>query len=233
MQVLTIPDLHGKSFWKHAVNDPQFSLAEKVVFIGDYVDSYDLSDEKIYANLIEIIAFRKNHADKVELLLGNHDIHYLFYPNYRCSGFRPAMQHDLSKLFQENISIFKAAFQVNNNLWSHAGVSNGWLESNYQTLVANGLKNYNYGEVFNKILFSEQRDVLHQVSSVRGGMHRFGGITWADLTETISDPLKDFNQFVGHTPVRKPFREEVSELNASITYLDCLQSVKEFNLIKL
>jgi predicted MPP superfamily phosphohydrolase len=233
MRVLTIPDLHGKTVWKDAVVDPQFSEAEKIVFIGDYVDSYDLSDKFIYANFLEIIEFRKQNPDKVVLLLGNHDIQYLFYPNYRCSGFRAGMQHQLSDLFQENISLFKVAFQLKNHLWTHAGVSNGWLEENRAMLLDYGLKDMNYAEAFNEMLVSPDRDILHQVGELRGGSHEYGGITWADLQETITNPISGAHQFVGHTPVHVPFRKDFPELSSSITYLDCLRSMQKFIIVSV
>lgn len=233
MQVLTIPDLHGRTAWKDALEDPQHNSADKIVFLGDFVDSHHLSDEWIYSNFVEIIGFKESNPDKVILLVGNHDIQYLFYPNYRCSGFRPSMQRELSKLFQDKISCFQVAFQVRNNLWTHAGVSNAWLNIHRQLVTDYGLRNNNYSDTFNKILFSPHRDILHEVSVIRGGMYPYGGITWADLQETMPDPLTGMHQFVGHTPVHKPFKQELPESGSSITYLDCLQSVKKFSVVTL
>ncbi len=229
MQVLTIPDLHGRDSWKNALE--QFPHADKIVFLGDYVDSYDLGNHIIYDNLYEIIQFKKGETERVELLLGNHDIQYMFFPKYRCSGFRPSMQYDLFGLFNENKRFFNVAFQVNNNLWTHAGVSENWLEENFHVIVQYGLTDNNYAEVFNVMLNSKDNDVLHQVSNLRGGYDDYGGITWADKQETMAAPLKNMNQYVGHTPLPKPFRYHMKGYDASITYLDCLQTVEEFRVI--
>ena len=37
--ILIIPDVHGRLFWKKAVETGDY---EKVVFLGDYVDPYEL-----------------------------------------------------------------------------------------------------------------------------------------------------------------------------------------------
>ena len=36
MKVLIVPDVHGRDFWKQAVN----SDADKIIFLGDYLDHY-------------------------------------------------------------------------------------------------------------------------------------------------------------------------------------------------
>ena len=141
------------------------------------------------------------------------------------------MQKKLSNLFQDYDSEFQVAFQEGNFLWTHAGISNAWFNQHRQILEDYGLRNKNYAEILNKVLSSPHCDILHQVGIIRGGMHQFGGVTWADLQETISDPLDGVHQFVGHTPVHRPHKQEIPEKGSSITYLDCLQSVKKFILV--
>ena len=76
-QILVIPDIHGRTFWKEAV-DEHPSLP--VVFLGDYLDPYareNITPEEALANFKDIIAFKKANMDRVTLLIGNHEIHYL------------------------------------------------------------------------------------------------------------------------------------------------------------
>ena len=49
---------------------------DKVVFLGDYVDSFTISNIASYENLKDIIRLKKRDPNKVVLLLGNHDIQY-------------------------------------------------------------------------------------------------------------------------------------------------------------
>src|SRR5580704_9577331 len=107
MKHLVIGDLHGKDCWK----DVNFNAYDKIVFIGDYVDHWNLADRVISRNLIRVIDLKKKHPDKVELLLGNHDVQYLHYPHFLCSGFRPEMQRLLTDVFNVNRHLFKVAYQ--------------------------------------------------------------------------------------------------------------------------
>ena len=75
--VIIIPDIHGRQFWKDAVKDRE---NEDIIFLGDYMDPYEEEEigyNKALENFKEIIAFANEHKN-VTLLLGNHDIHYLF-----------------------------------------------------------------------------------------------------------------------------------------------------------
>lgn len=86
MRIRVIGDVHGKSWWKSLVKD--IDEVDMIVFLGDYVDSYNISDEQIINNLLDIIEFKKSYEDKVILLLGNHEYNYISpYIGY-CSGYR-------------------------------------------------------------------------------------------------------------------------------------------------
>ena len=76
MRYITIGDIHGRDDWQ-AINIRNY---DKIIFIGDYVDSFEKSDFAILENLKKIISLKKRHPDKVVLLLGNHDVQYLHYP---------------------------------------------------------------------------------------------------------------------------------------------------------
>jgi len=118
MKHLVIGDLHGKDVWEEV----DISSYDKIVFVGDYVDHWTLPDRFIYQNLQNVIELKRENFEKVELLLGNHDVQYLHYPHYLCSGFRPTMQRSLSFLFNENRDLFKVAYQRENFIISHAGI---------------------------------------------------------------------------------------------------------------
>ena len=46
MNILIIPDIHGRSFWEEAINDVTEHRREfdEVVFLGDYFDPYPTED---------------------------------------------------------------------------------------------------------------------------------------------------------------------------------------------
>lgn len=228
MSILVVGDLHGKSCWE----DIRVSEYDKVVFLGDYVDGDTHSDEEIYSNLQNICLFKERHADKVILLLGNHDIQYYHYPAYRCSGFRVSMADMLSDFFNAHSHLFQLAYQVRNFLFTHAGVSNAWYHQ-FKAYAESYPLNYNLqhfntlAEALNAVEEGPYRGVLHQISIYRGGKADHGGITWADKQELLQDPLFGYHQVVGHTPV--PYVERVDvDVDTSVTFIDVLRTELRF-----
>ncbi len=146
-KILTIGDIHGRDYWKFITHGssyefeqwvtmvnaganpmddlfkedyPYFS-ADKIVFVGDYVDSFTISNVEIKKNLEDIIFFKKTLPNKVVLLWGNHDVQY-FIPNQICSGYRPEARWDLQILFESNKDLFQMAYHEGDYLWTHAGL---------------------------------------------------------------------------------------------------------------
>src|ERR1700748_2969021 len=105
MKHVIIGDLHGRTIWERV----NFSNYQKAVFLGDYVDSFTRSDGVILDNLKNIIALKKQYPEKIVLLLGNHDVQYLHYPQYHCPGFRPCLQPELTNIFRSNRGLFQMA----------------------------------------------------------------------------------------------------------------------------
>lgn len=228
MKHLIIGDLHGKDCWKEI----QFNNYDKIIFLGDYVDHWTLPDKAIYQNLQNIINLKKSRLDQVELLLGNHDVQYLYYPHYLCSGFRPGMQRLLTLLFNEERGLFKTAYQKSNFLISHAGITNTW----YKELLALRLvqritdKQDTVASLVNKIELTASRWMLHKAGRSRGGDGP-GGITWADRKELTADMLTGFHQVVGHTVV--PNVETVTNPDSSVTFIDVLDSFTYFHEVEI
>lgn len=228
MKIITISDLHGRSSWLQ-IDVDQF---DKVIFLGDYTDSYELSDEIILENLVQILQLKTLHPDKIVLLIGNHDAQYLHFPHYRCSGFRPSMQMALSELFTKNQSHFQIAHQEGSYLFTHAGVSNRWLSHLPKTALDTKLElNLQTPEQLAGLMNQMHQDrmlrtSLFDVSYLRGGFDEAGGPVWADKRETSTDYLSGWHQVVGHTPVTEFVT--IGDSSGSITYTDVLQTKEAF-----
>lgn len=222
MRVLVIGDIHGRDTWKRALTIP----CDKIVFIGDYCDSFDKSDDEISSNLANIIFAATNDPEKFILLLGNHDIQYLLYPQHRCSGFRSEMALKLQELFRSYKSLFKVAYQINDTVFTHAGISQQWWKwfnekKRYElegTTIAEQLNNVFY--------YTSDRELLLTSGMIRGNTTPYGGIFWADMSETVNTPLEKIHQIVGHTPV-----DGITEFE-HIIYCDCLGNVDNFLLLE-
>jgi len=90
MKTIVLGDTHGRSIWKEIVSQEK---ADRVIFIGDYFDSFDIEPVVQQHNFKEIIEFKEKGECEVILLIGNHDFHYLpmgeTYSGYK-HGVMPA-----------------------------------------------------------------------------------------------------------------------------------------------
>lgn len=137
INTLIIPDVHGRTFWKDALN--KYNQKDypnlDIVFLGDYLDPYsgyeDITPAEAYDRFLEIIEISKKDK-RIILLLGNHDWHYLYDTDY-CRLDR-ARSRQIEQIFKDNIQLFRFAYEkeINNKkyLFTHAGVLNGWLKFN-------------------------------------------------------------------------------------------------------
>ena len=204
MKTACIGDIHGVSRWKESLN----LSVDKYIFLGDYVDSFDIPDKDIFNNLTEIIDFKLSNPNNVILLLGNHDIQYLYYPNYMCTGFRLSMQDSLSTLFQKHIGQFQVAWCNREFVFTHAGLSRMWMKDHFQ----DNLTNQRIVENLNTMLSEKSgRDKLAYVGRSRGGLNDHVGPFWCDFNyELVVDPYSGINQIVGHTRTNYLMRDHSS-----------------------
>lgn len=187
--IKVIWDLHWKGIWKQHINSE-----DTFVFLWDYVDTFPpVTDEQIINNLKDIIAFKIAHPDRVILLLGNHDIQYIF-PWNKCSWYRESYAREIGELFYENLSLFQFTHQVWGYVFSHAGITNDWL-------------NYNSFELERILALKPTDEVpsgLFDVGYYRWWDVPYGWIFWADKKETEIEWFmpKWIQQVVWHTPVK-------------------------------
>lgn len=230
---ITIGDLHGKDLWKNI----EFDKSKKFIFLGDYVDSYDISNEKILSNLIEIIEFKKKYSNNVILLLGNHDIAYLKKEG-NVSGYRYDMLFDLYDIFSKNINLFQMSYENDGCLWTHAGVHKGWW-SIYGEPILNGKKIVQFSHLINNntsvsdlinMMFEFNYDPLYMVSLNRGGRHKISGPLWADKIEIYKKPLDGYHHIVGHNEV-KNIKTHIINKTTKVTFCDCLNHTENFFII--
>jgi len=249
MKYTTIGDVHGSDKWKNAVyqfNDNQDIMScnldnstDKIVFIGDYVDDWYLSNATILHNLKEIIQLKKDYPDNVILLWGNHDDAYLV-GNGKISGFRYEMMHDLYDIFNRNKDLFQLAYQHGNVIWTHAGIHRGWWQYYVQPIISGVMKTRfsdflgdceNVADYLN-LMWEFNYPNLFMISHHRGGSGKVGGPLWADKIEIYTKPLYGYHQIVGHSPVSEIKTYVISE-NTKVTFVDCLNVCDDFYTIEL
>lgn len=209
MNVLVCGDIHGR------VEDVKTILQNTdhhIVFVGDYIDSYDrTSSDQIEA--LELVLNARETRDNVTALLGNHEISYL-YPDYRCSGWNPRMQAYVDKHRERIVANLDLFVLVGDYLITHAGVSANFLPKDVDHTI----------DAIVKYLTSMPEERIHEVSPVRGGYNRVGGPLWCDWAEF--KPIPGIKQVMGHTTYRPG--EEKGILHRDGNYnVDCLDHKKE------
>jgi len=126
MKTIAIGDIHGRPYWKQIIEQEQD--ADRFIFVGDYFDSFTIPGVKQMDNFLDIIEFKEHSGKEVILLLGNHDYHY--YPGIQddCSGYQVTMAPTFRIMLDENKEHLQIAYQFDNFVFSHAGLSSEWLD---------------------------------------------------------------------------------------------------------
>lgn len=224
---VVIPDIHGREFWLRILSENPIKETDKFVFLGDYTDSFDKTNDQIYTNLQHIINFKYDNYDKVVLLLGNHDIQYfnadINDPNqYICSGYRPEAHHSLHRLFNDNERLFQYAYQCEDYIFTHAGIHAGWFLQRFKGSLDN-----NIAEQLNNPSSREEYNTLFDIGYSRWGAFPVGGPFWCDKQE-LCKPIPNYNQIVGHTRVKKIITQ--TRKDSIVWFTDCFPDNPQVNL---
>lgn len=197
MSTIVLGDIHGSAFWKTViVENPDC----RYIFLGDYLDGKDNIDSKVELdNLKEIISLKKENPDNIILLLGNHDLLHFDYD----------INENVSISFRENSALFQNAYQMDDIIFTHAGIVHKWFVEDFK-----GDLTRNIAEQLNNPT-EKQRDALRQV----GDEHATSGIFMAGMVELYC-PLQGFIQVVGHN--RIPDIKDVSVNGGRVIFCDCL-----------
>ena len=200
-KIFVIPDIHCRSFYK-----PVLDIKETpIVFLGDYLDPYywdHTNDKDGIENLKEIFDLARNNKN-VTLLCGNHDEEWIWSP----MGFsRTNLRHydELHKLYRDNVDLLHPVLKVDNTIFTHAGISAGWLECiKEEDIVSYIEKEWKSELQYDRAvtnLWSELRSNIFWIGRSRGGDAYYGGPFWNDYWSDFH-PTKKFpyNQIFGHT----------------------------------
>ena len=227
-KITAIGDIHGRDIWKKIVEKE--SDSDKIVFVGDYVDTHDnISPGQQVKNFEEILEFKGDNKDQVVLLIGNHDYHYLpkiVSWGIQYSGFQGSIIPQISYTLMEAVKsgIIQVTYVHENNIFVHAGLSKTWcdvykidldnLESSVNNLIHERISAF---------------DFLHSPHSSEYGDPYGNNIwqspLWIRPLSLLRDCLDDYNQIVGHTQVYN------MDLSIPIKCIDTLGTSQEYLVI--
>lgn len=213
IQILLIPDVHGRQFWKQPVMEVLENTNAKIIFLGDYLDVYPQefaekygfkldvytqeNYDKIYKLLDdtvdmfgEIIELKKKYPERITLLVGNHDCGYAVGTKI-CEVRRDKRNaHKICKLFDDNRELFKLADEARiadkHFIFSHAGINKTYAERCFDDVNED-----NVVSLFNEAWWENNygiMDSLGQYSVFRGwGGGDYGSLVWADAREWFQE----------------------------------------------
>lgn len=196
-KIIIVPDVHGRTFWRSSKE--KIKEVDKVVFLGDYLDPYPaegITTKDAIKEFKEIIKFRKKYPEKVVLLIGNHDCHYLdLSPNITpCSRYDYENAAKIKKIFNDNKDLFQLLYKEDKYLFSHAGVIRDWMTEQCDCVILSAL-------LRNQHL---AYDHLWYMSSLRGGYGQYGSCVWSDVRQFVNQYSGVF-QIFGHTQLVKEY----------------------------
>lgn len=219
MNILIIPDIHGRSFWEKAINDVAEHRREfdEIVFLGDYFDPY--STEHI--NECQAIMNWEHLYDTLTgtyltcvpvFLIGNHDAHYInkVFAGRASSNRKSARHlHTIEGIFEDRRQMFQVAFDTTIGgkkvLFTHAGINHGWAERHQDLLGTVSADSLN-----NLAKTDEGWLALADVGEGRGGWAKTGGPMWADVNEHYDEDGKPYAidgydyEIFAHTRKKEP-----------------------------
>lgn len=216
-KLLVIGDPHGRTIWKDIIN---IENPDRVIFLGDYVTTHeDITAEQQISNLEEILSYKEENSNKVILLRGNHDVCELGYYWAECYPTEPKVRQVMS------VDPLKSRFLSNTQwiyideelkiIFSHAGVSKVWMKDNNINDVhdINGLPP---SEIFGFTPDSPWDMYGNSVTQPP---------TWIRPASLLECNVDEYDQVVGHTPLRK-IPKDVAPNGRAIWFCDILGASK-------
>ena len=191
-RIMVIPDVHGRTFWREPVHEALENSRAKVIFLGDYVDTYPYEFDGMDPYVInrraigifkEIIELKKKYPDRMTLLLGNHDCTYAISTSICECRTDYKNFEEIRELFVADRDLFRLADETTINgrhfIFSHAGINQRYArlcfgsEADESNVV--GKFNHAYHVNDPDILMS-----LGMASRWRGNWDsEYGSIVWA------------------------------------------------------
>jgi hypothetical protein len=201
MKIIGLGDTHGRINWKDIV--AKESDADKIVFNGDYFDSREkISPEDQISNFKEILAFKRANPEKVVLIIGNHDFHYISNVNETYSNFQYHNVKEINEVLEDALSdkSMQMCYVYDKYVFTHAGVTNTWCITHNVNRLPNKLE-----DSINELFYRNKTAFYFQMGSnySQSGDDVTQSPLWVRLPSLFEDGLYGFIFVVGHTTLKE------------------------------
>ena len=223
MRYYIVPDVHGRLFYQDPIKQALSEKDSHIVFLGDYIDPYPhehITPDEAFERFKDIISLKKLNPNKITLLIGNHDLHYIDGSRRGCRmDYRN--KSEIVSLFKNNIELFEYVkfITVNekNFILSHAGFHYNWIREysdklgmfredweDFSEEKCIDFFNFSFLSSFDWNEMSKDPKWLFRygdASYARGGYGNHPSFLWSDLSDHIFEHVKvrDCEQIFGHT----------------------------------
>lgn len=207
MKVAVIGDIHGTTkfldcYIKIQKNDPD---VDKIIVLGDWFDPYINVDFDIMIERYNEFVDIWKSDDRIISILGNHDIAgYIIYNDCTNRTVKfGKMKQRITDVIEPNLSESYLTYKIGDYIFSHAGVSQEWLNDiskytscNYVDDIVNCKKGWTEDELTDICSFypndwSGYGDNVYQ------------SCVWIRPNALYKSAIDGYNQVVGHTRLEK------------------------------
>lgn len=131
MRILSIGDVHSKTWMIYEIAAEFLDHYDKVVFVGDYADNWNTPPTHSLSTWRLIRQLMQAHPEKVHAVIGNHDYAYI-HPEIagRSSGWNPVtftlINTPENKKIKDWLLSLPITLELDGVTYSHAGITNEW-----------------------------------------------------------------------------------------------------------
>ena len=203
MKVAVIGDIHGTTKFLECYKNIQKndSDVEKIIVLGDWFDPYVVIDfDTMIERYNEFVKIWKSD-DRIISILGNHDLAGYIISNdstNRTLRF-DKMRRQIREVIEPNLSESYLTYKIGDYMFSHAGVSQDWLNDigeiagcNYVEDIMNCKKGWTEDELTDICTF-----YLYDWSNNGDNVHQ--SCVWIRPNSLYHCAIEGYNQVVGHT----------------------------------
>ena len=230
-RIICLGDTHGRVDWK-SIAEKELTTCDKFIFMGDYFDTHHqvVSGDKQIVNFKEIVEFKKANPDKVILLTGNHDYHYIKGIGETYSGYQAGYALEIGELVEKaiNDNLMQMCYLHDKFFFSHAGLTKTWVQRVFTLNNINPLVDDVMVQHINDFLKFQPRvfEFMMGDNFDQTGDDITQGPIWVRPFSLMVDMVDEITCVVGHTQVRK------LEINPKLILIDCLGTTKEYLIIE-
>ena len=207
MKVAVIGDIHGTTKFIECYKNIQEndSDVDKIIVLGDWFDPYyDIDLDTMIERYNEFVKIWKSD-DRIISILGNHDIAGYIISNdstNRTIKFWK-MRQRITDAIEPNLSESYLTYKVGDYIFSHAGVSQDWLDE---------IGKYSYANYVDDVMGCKKGWTADELSDICTfypydwggcGNNKYQSCVWIRPQALYSCAIEDYNQVVAHTRVEE------------------------------